>query len=97
MIPVKYEDAGTFYKGYAAVALKKSKTVGGAGKPTITYPGEMMLINKEGKELTPSPYHYISYYNDGGLFVVTIDKKKGVIDSTGKLILKMPAQIITAI
>lgn len=87
VIPVKYEDAGTFYKGYAAVALKKSKTVGGAGKPTITYPGEMMLINKEGKELTPSPYHYISYYNDGGLFVVTIDKKKGVIDSTGKLIL----------
>jgi len=87
VIPAKYEDANGFYKGYAVVARKKSYTSGGAGKPSITTPGEMLLIDKEGKELTPSPYDNISLYNDGGLFVVTKDKKKGVIDSTGKLLL----------
>jgi len=87
VIPAKYEDANAFYNGYAVVASKKSYTSGGAGKGSVTTPGEMLLINKEGKELTASPYHNISFYYDGGLFVVTRDKKKGVIDSAGKLIL----------
>lgn len=87
VIPAQYEEASTFYKGYAIVARKKSRTVGGARKPSVTYPGEMLLIDRSGKELTTSPYDRITNYQEGGVFIVSLNNKDGVIDSTGKLIL----------
>lgn len=87
VIPAKYEDATAFSGGYATVALKKTQTVGGAGKGTRTIPGEYMLINKQGAELNEKPYHYIYSKQDGGIFSVVLNDKKGVIDSTGKIIL----------
>lgn len=87
VIPVKYEDANPFYKGYAVVARKKRTSAGGPGKPTITIPGEYIVIDKTGKEIITTPYESISNRQSGGLFIVTNKSKSGAIDSTGKLIL----------
>ena len=87
VIPVKYEDANPFYKGYAVVARKKRTSAGGAGKPTITIPGEYLLIDKTGKEINSVPYESIGNKQSGGLFIVTSKSQSGAIDSTGKLIL----------
>ena len=84
-IPAQYADAADFSNGYAVVTRKKASV----GKNSMNNDAEMALIDSKGKELTGFDYNSISGYMDGGLFVVSKNKKSGVIDSTGKLILPM--------
>jgi len=87
VIPTVYEDATAFYNGYAVVAKKKSAATGSAGKQTITIPGEYLLIDRSGKELFQKTCNRISAYNSGGLFIIELNDKKGVVDSTGATII----------
>lgn len=88
VIPPSYEEAFGFNKGYAIVELKKSQRPG-RGSQSKTIPAEMQIINKQGKPVTNATYHSISTCNTGGLFVVSRNDKKGVIDSTGIVILPL--------
>lgn len=68
---------------------------GGAGKQTVTVPGEYLVINKTGKEITSSTFNKISSYQAGGLFVIESGSKKGVMDSNGALILPIEYTEVT--
>ncbi len=87
VIAAEYEDANPFYRGYASVAKKKGYTMGGAGKPSVKVPGEYVLINKTGKVLQAKTFERISFKNPGGLFIIELNGKKGVMDSTGQPLL----------
>jgi hypothetical protein len=87
VIAAQYEDAFPFFDGYAVVAKKKSYSMGGAGKPTVTVPGELVVIDRSGKEIIQRTFNRISAHQAGGLFVVELKDKKGVMDSTGAIIL----------
>jgi len=95
VIAAQYEDADPFYSGYAVVARKKSSTSGSAGKGTVTVPGEYILITKTGKEIAPMTFNRISPHQAGGLFIIELDKKKGVMDSTGMPILPVEFADVT--
>ncbi len=87
VIAAEYEDANHFYSGYASVAKKKGYNMGGAGKQTVKVPGEYVLINKTGKVIQSKTFERISSRNAGGLFIIELNNKKGVMDSTGQPIL----------
>ncbi|HMI79962.1 MAG TPA: WG repeat-containing protein, partial [Ferruginibacter sp.] len=87
VIAAQYEDANPFYDGYAVVAKKKGYSMGGSGKQTVTVPGEFVLIDRSGKEIIQNTYNRISPHQAGGLFIIELKDKKGVMDSTGKTIL----------
>ena len=54
VIPVKYEDANPFYKGYAVVARKRT-SAGVPEKPTITIPVNISLSIKRVRRSTVHP------------------------------------------
>lgn len=88
VITPKYVAAYDFYQGYAKVAIVNGYRSSRVRRGTIkTVESEFMLINKKGMELFDSTYHNISFRQAGGLFVVELDNNKGVLDSTGKILL----------
>ncbi|MEO6542370.1 MAG: WG repeat-containing protein [Ferruginibacter sp.] len=87
VIAAQYEDAYPFNRGYAIVAKKKSYSMGGAGKQTVKVPGEFLIIDRSGKEIIEKTYNNIIAGQAGGLFIIQLKEKKGVMDSTGMIIL----------
>ncbi len=95
VIAAQYEDADPFYGGYAVVASKKSFSAGSAGKGSNTINGAYQVITKTGKEIKPMTFDRISAHQAGGLFVIELNKKKGVMDSTGSPILPVEYDQVT--
>lgn len=83
VIEPKYIYADDFYNDYAIVYAVK-RFFGDAGRNDKN---KVILIDKNGKELTEPIYESISLKKLGGVFVVEKDNKKGLIDSTGKILL----------
>jgi hypothetical protein len=92
VIAAEYEDAGPFYHGFASVAKKKGYTLGKAAQKSTTVPGEWTVIDKTGKQITDKTYDRVSLANTGGIFVIEQAGKKGVMNSSGKII--MPIEYI---
>ncbi|MFZ1786057.1 MAG: WG repeat-containing protein [Ferruginibacter sp.] len=86
VIAAEYEDAGPFYHGFAYVAKKKGYALGKVGQKSTTVPGEWTAIDKTGKKITENTYDKVSLANTGGLFVIEQAGKKGVMNSSGKII-----------
>jgi len=95
VIAAEYEDANPFFGGYTSVAKTKGRTVGGAGKGTITTPGEWVVINKEGKIIQERTFDKISPLQGGGLFIIEWNGKKGTMNTKGMPILPMEYSDVT--
>jgi hypothetical protein len=95
VIAAEYEDADPFYGGFAAVAKKKSYTSGSAGKPSVTVPGQWVVINKSGKIIQERSFDKVSSLNAGGLFIIESNGKKGTMNTQGMPILPMEYTDVT--
>lgn len=87
VIAAEYEEAGPFYHGFASVAKKKGYTLSKVGQKSTTVPGVWTVIDKTGKKITDKTYDKVSLANASGTFVVEQAGKKGVINSSGKIII----------
>jgi hypothetical protein len=88
VIAAEYEDANPFYGGYTSVAKTKGRTMG-AGKGTVTTPGEWVVIDKTGKVIQERTFDRISQLQAGGLFIIEWNGKKGTMNTKGMPILPM--------
>jgi WG containing repeat len=95
VIAAEYEDANPFNGDFASVAKKKSYTSGSAGKPSVTVPGQWVVINKSGKVIQERSFDRVSPLNAGGLFIIESDGKKGTMNTQGMPILPMEYTDVT--
>jgi WG containing repeat len=95
VIAAEYEDANPFFGGFTSVAKRKGRTAGGAGKGTITTPGEWVVIDKTGKIIQERTFDKISPLQGGGLFIIEWNGKKGTMNTKGMPILPMEYSDVT--
>ncbi|MBK6379064.1 MAG: WG repeat-containing protein [Chitinophagaceae bacterium] len=95
VIAAEYEDANPFYGGFTSVAKKKGYTTGGAGKQSVTVPGQWVVINKTGKIIQERSFDRVSPLNAGGLFIIESNGKKGTMNTQGMPILPMEYSDVT--
>jgi WG containing repeat len=77
VIPIKYSEAGSFRQGRADVKMFNEELQ--------AY--KCGFINKAGKEVIPLTFDDVNGFNDEGYANVRIARGKGVIDTTGKIII----------
>lgn len=89
VIAAEYEDANPFFGGFTSVAKKKGYSMGGAGKQTVTVPGQWVVIDSTGKLIQERPFERVSPLQGGGLFIIESNGKKGTMNTKGMPILPM--------
>jgi hypothetical protein len=76
-----YKSLQDFNYGLAAICTKSDRTGWG-------------FVNLNNELVIPAKYDYVNSFNEDGLAIVEIDDKKGVIDTTGKIVIPLKYETV---